>query len=77
MEMSSENTVEHLCTSLYLIVFQLLSHDVIHIVKGFSIVNEADVFMELSCFCYDPMDIGNLISVFVCLLLIILLVFMK
>ena len=37
---------------------------VIHIVKGFSIVNKADVdiFLELSCFFYDPMDVGNLIS---------------
>ena len=35
---------------------------VIHTVKGFSIVNEADVFLEFSCFFYDPMDIGNLIS---------------
>ena len=37
---------------------------VIHIVKGFPIVNEAevDVFLELSCFFYDPMDVGNLIS---------------
>ena len=36
----------------------------IHIVKGFSIVNEAevDVFLEFSCFFYDPMDLGNLIS---------------
>ena len=33
-------------------------------VKGFSIVNEAevDVFQELSCFFDDPVDIGNLIS---------------
>ena len=32
-------------------------------VKGFSIVNEAvDVFLELSCFFYDPTDVGNLIS---------------
>ena len=30
--------------------------------KGFSIVNEADVFLEFSCFFYDPMDVGNLIS---------------
>ena len=40
---------------------------VIHRVKDF-VVNEAgvDVFMEFSCFCYDPMDVGNLngISVF-------------
>ena len=36
----------------------------IHIVKGFSIVNEAEVdaFLEFSCFFYDPVDIGNLIS---------------
>ena len=35
----------------------------IHTVKGFSIVNEAEVnvFLEFSCFFYDPMDIGNLI----------------
>ena len=35
---------------------------VIHTVQGFSIVNEADVFLEFSCFPYDPMDAGNLIS---------------
>ena len=35
---------------------------VIHTVKGFSIVNEVDVFLEFSCFFYDPMDVGNLIS---------------
>ena len=35
---------------------------VIHTVKGFSVVNEADVFLELSCFFYDPADVGNLIS---------------
>ena len=37
---------------------------VIHIVKGFTVVNEAevDVFLELSCFFYDPMDVDNLIS---------------
>ena len=36
----------------------------IHTVKSFSIVNEAeaDVFLEFSCFFYDPTDIGNLIS---------------
>ena len=34
----------------------------IHIVKGFSVVNEADVFLELSCFLNDPTDVGNLIS---------------
>ena len=37
---------------------------VIHTVKGFSIVNEAeeDVFLEFSCFFFDPLDVGNLIS---------------
>ena len=30
--------------------------------KGFSIVNEADVFLEFFCFFYDPMGVGNLIS---------------
>ena len=36
----------------------------IHIVKGFGIVNKAeiDVFLELSCFFNDPADLGNLIS---------------
>ena len=38
---------------------------VIHTVKGFGIVNKAeiDVFLELSCFFNDPADVGNLISV--------------
>ena len=38
---------------------------VIHIVKGFSIVNEGkvDVFLEFSCLFYDPVNVGNLISV--------------
>ena len=35
---------------------------VIHTVKGFNIVNEAGVFLELSCFSNDPMGVGNLIS---------------
>ena len=37
---------------------------VIHTVKGFGIVNKAevDVFLELSCFLDDPMGVGNLIS---------------
>ena len=37
---------------------------VIHTVKGFGIVNKAeiDVFLELSCFINDSMDVGNLIS---------------
>ena len=40
---------------------------VIHTVKGFSIVNEAEVvFLEFSSFFYDPADVGNLIW-FLCL----------
>ena len=35
---------------------------VIHTVKGFSVVSEADVFLEFSCFFYDPEDVGNFIS---------------
>ena len=41
---------------------------VIHTVKGFSLVNKAevDVFLELSCFFNDPVDVGDLISGFSC-----------
>ena len=37
---------------------------VIHTVKGFGIVNktEIDIFLELSCFFNDPVDVGHLIS---------------
>ena len=35
---------------------------VIHTVKVFNVVNEADVFLELSFFFDDPTDVGNLIS---------------
>ena len=37
---------------------------VIHTVKGFGVVSKAevDVFLEFSCFFYDPVDVGNLIS---------------
>ena len=37
---------------------------VIHTVKGFGLVNKAeiDAFLELSCLYDDPMDVGNLIS---------------
>ena len=40
-------------------IFQFV---VIHTVKGFGIVNKADVFLELSCFFNDPTDVGNLIA---------------
>ena len=35
----------------------------IHTVKGFAVVNKVEVgmFMELSCFFYDPAGVGNLI----------------
>ena len=37
---------------------------VIHTVKGFKVVNEAevDIFLEFSCLFYDPADVGILIS---------------
>ena len=36
----------------------------IHTIKGFGVVNEAevDVFLDLFCFFYDPADVGTLIS---------------
>ena len=42
-------------------IFQFV---VIHTLKGFSIVSEAevDVFLEFSCFSYDLTEVGNLIS---------------
>ena len=42
-------------------IFQFV---VIHAVKGFSVVNEAelDVFLELFCFFFGPVDVDNLIS---------------
>ena len=49
----------------YSILFQNFPQFVvIHTVKGFGIVNKAeiDVFLELSCFFDDPLDVGNLIS---------------
>ena len=48
------------------ISFRIFQFIVIHTVKGFGIVNKAeieiDVFLELSCFFHDPVDVGNLIS---------------
>ena len=35
---------------------------VIHTVKGFGIGNKPEVFLELSCFFYNPTDVGTLIS---------------
>ena len=38
---------------------------VVHTVKGFDVINKAevDVFLEFSCFFYDAVNVGNLISV--------------
>ena len=50
---------------LYSYVFQNFPQFiVIHTVKGFVIVSKAeiDVFLELSCFFEDPVDVDNLIS---------------
>ena len=72
--MSSSNCCFLTCTQVsqeagqvvwYAHLFQnFLQFLVIHIVKGFGIVNKAeiDVFLELSCFFHDPADVENLIS---------------
>ena len=44
------------------ISWRLFQFVVIHTVKVFNVVNEADVFLELSFFFDDPTDVGNLIS---------------
>ena len=46
------------------ICFRIFQFVVIHIVKGFGMVNrtEVDVFLEFCCFFYDSTDVGNLIS---------------
>ena len=50
----------------YLHLLRIFQFVVIHTVKGFGIVNKAevDIFLELSCFFNDPMDVGNLIAGF-------------
>ena len=45
----------------YFLFLKNFLHVVIHVVRGFSIVNE-DIFLEYSCFFYDSTDVGNLIS---------------
>jgi len=57
----------HFITFLILLVHLLKNFPqfvVIYTVKGFGIVNKAevDVFLEFSCFSDDPADVGNLIS---------------
>ena len=46
-------------------LFKNFQFVVIHTVRGFGVVNKAEVdgFLELSCFLDDPMDVGNLTSV--------------
>ena len=46
------------------ISWRILQFVVMHTIKGFGIVNntKVDVFLELSCFFDDPVDVGNLIS---------------
>ena len=46
------------------ISFRIFQFVVIHTVKGFGVVNETEVnvFLEFSCFFYDPEGVGNLIS---------------
>ena len=45
------------------ISLRIIQFVLIHTVKGFHLVNEAevDVFLEFSCFFYYPVDVGNLI----------------
>ena len=50
--------------SISTISFRIFQFILIHTVKGFGIVNKAeiDVFLSFSCFFHDPVDVGNLIS---------------
>ena len=72
--MSSSNCCFLTCIQIYQEAGQMVWYSqllknfpqfiVIHTVKGFGIVNKAeiDVFLELSCFFHDPAHVGNLIS---------------
>src|SRR5574337_428929 len=72
--MSSSNCCFPTCIQIFLEADQVVWYShlfqnfpllfVIHTVKGFGIVNKAeiDIFLELSCFFDDPADVGNLIS---------------
>ena len=72
--MSSSNCCFLTCTQIsqeagqvvwYSHLFQNFPQFIVsHTVKGFGIVNKAeiDVFLELSCFFHDPADVGNLVS---------------
>ena len=54
--------IQTLVSKVMSLLFNTLSSFVILIIKGFSVVIEADVLLELSCFFYDPMDVGHLSS---------------
>ena len=66
--MSSSNCCFLTCIQISLsgipISLRIFQFVVIHAVRGFGIVNKAeiDVFLELSCSFNDPVDVGNLIS---------------
>ena len=73
--MSSSNCCFSICVQISLEAGQVVWYShlfknfpqfiVIHPVQGFGVVNKAEVyvFLELSCFFYDPTDVGSLISV--------------
>ena len=48
----------------YSYLFKNFPQIAVHMVKGFSVLSESevDVFLEFSCFSYDSVDVGNLIS---------------
>ena len=52
------------CQTLFLVCFCFFFFFLIYRDKGFGIINKAEFgsFLELSCFFYDAMDVGNLIS---------------
>ena len=72
--MSSSNSYFLSCIQIYQEAGQVVWYShlfknfpqfaVIHTIKGFGVINKAemDVFLELSCFFNDPIDVGNLIS---------------
>ena len=59
---ASQETGKMICCSHFFKSFPQFI--MIHTVKGFGIVNETevDVFLELPCFLYDPVNVSNLIS---------------
>ena len=64
LKITMEYNNANINTNLNAVIMNFPHFFVIHTVKGFGIVNKAeiDVFLELSCFLHDPVDVGNLIS---------------